>query len=278
MQTHNDIIDVTEASFQYEVLTFSQNTPVVVDFWATWCRPCKTLGPLLERLAIESQGGFRLARVDVDTNPNLSLQYNVRSIPTVKAFSQGEIVSEFVGLQPENRLREFISKLSPPGPTNLALEKAKSLLLSQLWSEAEAVFREVCESKPDDPECLLGLAKSLIAQNESDESLVILFNFPASAQLSIVEMLKPLAESLRLLKENELPDITDLDATFMASVRLFSRGNQPAALDGLLDILRQDKYYRDGIARQVILGIFELMDNEEPQTRQYRNELASILF
>ena len=278
MQTHNDIIDVTEASFQYEVLTFSQNTPVVVDFWATWCRPCKTLGPLLERLAIESQGGFRLARVDVDTNPNLSLQYNVRSIPTVKAFSQGEIVSEFVGLQPENRLREFISKLSPPGPTNLALEKAKSLLLSQLWSEAEAVFREVCESKPDDPECLLGLAKSLIAQNESDESLVILFNFPASAQLSIVEMLKPLAESLRLLKENELPDITDLDATFMASVRLFSRGNQPAALDGLLDILRQDKSYRDGIARQVILGIFELMDNEEPQTRQYRNELASILF
>jgi putative thioredoxin len=90
--------------------------------------------------------------------------------------------------------------------------------------------------------------------------------------------LKPLAESLRLLKENQLPDATDLDATFMASVRLFSRGNQPAALDGLLDILRQDKSYQDGIVRQIILGILELMDNEEPQTRQYRNELASILF
>ena len=278
MQTHNDIIDVTETSFQYEVLSFSQNTPVVVEFWAAWCRPCKTLGPLMERLAIESQGGFRLARVDIDANPNLSLQYNVRSIPTVKAFSQGEIVSEFVGLLPENRLREFISKLSSPGPSNLALEKGKSLLLSQHWSAAEALFREVCESMPDNPECLLGLAKSLIAQNETDESLVILFNFPASSQLSIVEKLKPLAESLKLFKENQLPDETELDATFMGSVRLFSRGNLLAALDGLLEILRQDKSYREGFARQVIVGILELMDNEEPQTRQYRNELASILF
>lgn len=278
MPTHNDIIDVTEASFQYEVLTFSQNTPVVVDFWATWCRPCKTLGPLLERFAIDSQGGFRLARVDVDANPNLALQYNVRSIPTVKAFSQGDIVSEFVGLQPENRLREFISKLSPPGPSNLALEKGKSLLLSQQWSQAETLFRELSQSMPDDPECLLGLTKSLLAQNETDEALVILFNFPPSSQLSTVEMLKPLAESLKLYNQDQLPDETNLDATFKGSVRLFTRGNLPAALDGLLDILHQDKSYRDGIARKVMLGIFELMDHEDPQTRQYRNELASVLF
>jgi putative thioredoxin len=278
MQTHNDIIDVTEASFQYEVLSFSQNTPVVVDFWATWCRPCKTLGPLLERLAIDSQGRFRLARVDVDANPNLALRYNVRSIPTVKAFSQGEIVSEFVGLQPENRLREFINKLTPPGPNNLALEKANSLLLSQQWNQAEAVFRDASQSMPDDPECLLGLTKSLLAQNKTDEALIILHNFPPSSQLSTIEMLKPLAESLRRLNMDQLPDETILDTTFMSSVRLFTRGNLPAALDGLLDILRQDKSYRDGLARQVIVALLELMDNENPQTRQYRNELASILF
>ena len=120
MMASDNIVDVTEANFQYEVISYSENTPVVVDFWAEWCRPCKTLGPLLERLAHEAQGSFRLARVDVDANPNLALHYGVRSIPTVKAFSQGEVVGEFSGLQPEGRIREFLSRITPPSPLALS--------------------------------------------------------------------------------------------------------------------------------------------------------------
>lgn len=107
------IINVTELNFEYEVLSFSQNKSVVVDFWATWCKPCRILGPLLEKLALESQGAFRLARVDVDENPNLAMQYGIHSIPTVKAFSGREIVGEFVDAQPEERVREFFKKNSP---------------------------------------------------------------------------------------------------------------------------------------------------------------------
>ena len=122
------IINVTELNFEYEVLSFSQNKSVVVDFWATWCKPCRILGPLLEKLALESQGAFRLARVDVDENPNLAMQYRIHSIPTVKAFSGREIVGEFVDAQPEERVREFLRKILPPNRMNLALEKAESLL------------------------------------------------------------------------------------------------------------------------------------------------------
>ncbi len=106
----------------------------MVDFWAEWCQPCKRLGPLLEQLTEEARGNFRLARVDVDANPNLALRYSVRSIPTVKAFSQGQVVAEFAGLQPEPRVREFLGKLLPPSEVSLQIEKANSLLETHQWS------------------------------------------------------------------------------------------------------------------------------------------------
>src|SRR5512138_2786220 len=127
MMSSNFIVDVTEHDFEYEVLSYSQNVPVVVEFWATWCQPCKTLSPMLERLTEEAGGSFRLARVDVDSNPNLALRYGVRSVPTVKAISQGQVVGEFAGLQPEARVRDFLARLAPPSEASLAIEKATSL-------------------------------------------------------------------------------------------------------------------------------------------------------
>jgi len=172
------IIDVTEADFEYEVLAYSQNVPVVVDFWATWCRPCKTLSPLLEKLANEATGSFRLAKVDVDANPNLALQFGVRTVPTVKAFSMGQVVTEFVGNQPEERIRSFLINITPPSKDNLAIEKATSLMASHQWGDAEEVFRELLEQHPEQPEILLGLTKSLLGLGNAFESLLILRNFP----------------------------------------------------------------------------------------------------
>jgi len=135
MMASDFIVDVSESDFEYQVLAYSQQVPVVVDFWAEWCAPCKMLGPLLEKFAKEGQGSFRLARVNVDENPNLALRYAVHSIPAVKAFRDSKMVAEFAGVQPEPRLREFLRSIAP-SPSDLELEKGLSLLNLQQASEA----------------------------------------------------------------------------------------------------------------------------------------------
>lgn len=281
MMSPDYIVDVSEADFEYEVLAYSQNVPVVVDFWAAWCRPCRDLGALLVRLADEAQGRFRLARVNVDENPNLALRYGVRSLPTVKAFVNGQVVAEFVGAIPEPRLREFLERLQPPSPTALKLEKAESLLTEGEWAEAEKLFREVLDEEGEDPHALLGLVKALLAQGKGYEGLAILEAFPPSRQYAQAMLLKPYAQALVDLRQHwglKDDEEDELAAAYWNAIRLASRGNILAALDGLLDVLRQDKRYREDQARQVVLSLLEILGEENPLTRQYRNELALILF
>jgi putative thioredoxin len=278
MMSSDFIIDVNDADFEYEVVAYSQNIPVIVDFWATWCKPCKVMDPILERLVIEAQGAFRLARVDVDQNPTLAMRFSVRNIPTIKAFSGGVVVSEFVGAQPEARLREFVAKITPPSPLSLALEKAESLLKGHQWSEGEKTYRSILEQEPGNPSALLGLSKIILGQGKASEAVQILHNFPASRQYNDAEVLMPYADALMAYQNNKMDDTTDRDVAFRNSIRLASRGNFPAALDGLFDILRQDKKFRNGKARLVALSLFEIMGEDDPNIRQYRSELASILF
>ncbi len=276
--TTDYIIEVNETDFEYEVLSFSQNTPVVVDFWATWCRPCKILSPLLENLAHEAMGAFRLAKVEVDENPNLAIQFGVRTVPTIKAISMMQVVGEFVGNQPEERVRDFLSKITPPSQYSLSIEKAESLLANHEWVKAEETFSELIEHHPNQPDLLLGLAKASLGLGDAFEALLILRNFPASRQYARAEILLPYAESLAYLTKNQLPNEHDLDFAFQNAIRLASKGNLPSAMDGLLDILRQEKRYRDGIAHKVVLSLLELLGEDDPLTRNYRTELATILF
>lgn len=276
MMASDNIVDVSEADFEPEVLDYSEKMPVVVDFWAEWCVPCRTLSPLLERLANEGMGNFRLAKVNVDENPGLAQRYGVRSIPAVKAFRERRVISEFVGVQPEPRLREFLRAIVP-NPADLAVEKGESLLVLNEWRGAEQAFRQALEAAPDYPPALLGLAKSLLAQGKGDQALTILRNFPVSRELAAAEMLRPLAEALQLLENGVEYREDALEAAYLRALRLIQRGNLPAALDGLLDILRQDKRFRGGEAHRIILALLEIM-GESATTRQYRQELASVLF
>ncbi len=272
------IIDINDENFEYEVIQYSLNTPVVLDFWAEWCKPCKTLSPLLEGLAHEAGGGFRLAKVNVDNNPNIALRFGVRSIPTIKAFTQGEVVGEVVGLQPEPRLREFINRIIPPSPLTLSIEKANGLIALRQWEEAEELLHTILELSPENPACLLGLAKVFLVQNEVEAAHLILRKFPPSRLYAKAELLMPLAETQMKIARGSWKIETDLDQTFINSLNLVARGNLPAALDGLLDVLREKKGYKNGLARQVFLGILEIMGEDDVETREYRNELASILF
>jgi putative thioredoxin len=278
MNASNFIIDVSEENFEYEVLSYSQNTPVVVDFWASWCRPCTILSPILESLANEANGAFRLAKVDADQNPNLALRYGVRSLPTIKAFSGGQVVGELVGLQPVERLREFLGRLQPPSELSLSVEKAEGMLVLRQWNSAEEIFRHVLDEAPENPAALLGLSKALLAQGQPVEARFTIENFPASPQYKTAEVLRPLAEAMEGLEEDTLPDESDLDAAFRSSIRLASRGKLEPALDGLLDILRQDKRYRGGKPRQIFVAILELLPPDDLEVRSYRSELASVLF
>ncbi|HLA98953.1 MAG TPA: thioredoxin [Anaerolineales bacterium] len=277
MMASDHIIDVSEADFEYQVIAYSQKIPVVVDFWAEWCIPCRTLGPLLELIASEAQGTFRLAKVNVDQNQNLAMRYNIRSIPAVKAFRDGHVVSEFVGLQPEPRVREFIRTIAP-SQSDLDLEKAQSLYRLQNYAEAEGSFRRALRDKPASPIAQLGLAKSLLMQGQPAEAAAILRSFPTSQEYSIAMGLLPVAESMLHLGSGNAFDDNPLEAAYARAIKLAQRGNLPAALDGILDILRQDKRYRHDEVRLVFLGLLELLGEDSYLTRQYRQELASVLF
>jgi putative thioredoxin len=268
---------VTESDFEYEVVAYSNQAPVIVDFWAEWCRPCKTLTPILEKIAVDAGGSFRLAKINVDDSPNLALRFNVRSIPNVKAFRDGQVVSEFLGLQPESRVKEFIRNLAP-SQIDLLLEKGQSLLESLNWLEASATFLQFLSKSPNHPGGLLGLLKSMLMLGKYSEVKRILDEFPPSSEYASMEVVRPLYNGL--VKGNTDKEKTDdpLTAEYQNALRLITRGNLPAAMDGLLDVLRQDKHYHNEEVRKVLLGLFEVLGPNHPLTLQYRQELALILF
>ena len=278
MSWSEHIRDVDESSFSAEVLLRSHEVPVVVDFWAAWCAPCRTLGPLLERLTVEAGGAFQLARVDVDASPNLAVRYGVRGIPAVKGFRGGEVVAEFVGAQPEPLVRRFLQQLAPSAES-LELERARSLLATRHWAESESAFRSLVEQDAQNGTAALGLLKSLLMLGKGAQAEALASRFPAGAEWSEAEKLKPLAAALDECEQRgETLPPEPLEAAFLRSASLIARGNLPAAMDGLVDVLRQDKHFRRGQARKVLLGLFLLLGDDDPLTRPYRDELASILF
>jgi putative thioredoxin len=277
MNMNDNIIDVTEADFEYQVIAFSQQIPVVVDFWAEWCGPCRTLGPLLERLASQAGGSFRLAKVNVDENPNLARRFDIRSIPAVKGFRNGQAVADFTGAIPEPQVREFLKKLVPD-ETMLALEKGLSLLRERDFLGAETSLRDALQDEPLNPGALLGLARALLYQGRGREATQIIDHFPASKELAAAHTLRPLAHALEDAVTNGVNGDDPLAAAYQRALLLIERRNLPAALDGLLDILREDKRYLNGEAHRVVLALFELLGQDDPFTQEYRRELANILF
>ncbi|MDT8382020.1 MAG: tetratricopeptide repeat protein [Brevefilum sp.] len=271
------IVHVDESDFEYEVLQYSTHVPVVVDFWATWCVPCRVLGPRLEDLARKGEGSFRLAKVNVDENARLTRQYKVRNIPAVKAFVDGRLVSEFSGVLEEDQLRDFVRRLAPE-PEELIYEKGESLLILGDLAGAEEAFREFLSMRPNHPKALLGLVRALLFQGEGREAQILLKNFPASSSYNTAQLLLPVAKAFSEIESDSFEEIEPLEAAYRNGVRLARRGNVLAAMDGFLNILRKDKHYRGDQVKDVFVGLLALIGDSHPEARQYRNDLSAALF
>lgn len=279
MTSHENIIDVTEASFEFDVIQRSYEIPVVVDFWAPWCAPCRTLGPILEGLAVDPAYEFILAKINVDDNPGISIRFQVQGIPAVKAFRDGIVAAEFVGAQPAAKVVEFVKKLAP-SPVENALREAKSMLVTRHWKEAEAAYRDILDEYPSETKAMINLACALLARGEGCEAVEFLKKCEDDQTFVRAERLRPFANYLCETSSNDFlaDDLPPIEIQYRQTARLFERGNLEAALDGLMDVLRQDKRYRNGEVKRVLLGIFELLGDEDPLTQSYRRELASVLY
>jgi len=271
------IIHVDESDFEYEVLQYSTRIPVVVDFWAEWCIPCRVLSPRLEQLALEREGSFRLAKVNVDENASLARHYKVRNLPMVKAFVDGHVVTEFSGVLAEDGLRDFIRRLVP-APEDLMFAKGRNLMLLADYAEAEDAFREFLAVHPDHPEANLGLIRALLFQGKGKEAEILLRHFPASQAYGAAQLLKPVAEAYTVESLDLTEADTALEAAFRNGIRLAKNGNILAAMDGFLDILRKDKNFRKGQVKDIFVGWLTLIGDEHPESRQYRQDLSTVLF
>jgi putative thioredoxin len=274
-----NIIDVNEATFEADVIGRSRQMPVVVDFWAPWCGPCRMLGPTLEKLAKEANGAWTLAKVNTDENQGLAMRFGIQGIPAVKAFRDGKVAAEFVGALPEPQVRQFIAKLgAAPGAGNLVADEAAQLLRERRWAEAEATLRRP-RIGGSPAAVALGLAKALLAQGKAREAEPVLDGIKDGPEFASAEKLRPLARYL--IASGSVEDVAGADtpaAHFFRAARVLKEGSVIAALEEMLAVLRKDKRYRDGEARLVSLGLLELLDDADPQKREYLNKLASVLF
>lgn len=278
--TPHHIRDVAEEDFQRFVLQRSRDLPVVVDFWAEWCGPCRVLGPLLETMADRYGGAFELAKVDVDHNQALASQFGVQGIPTVIAFRDGAPVSRFTGAIPEAALRDWLDGIMPT-EIDLMVDQARTARVEGDDSTAEHIFRQVLDQRPSHTEAGTSLASMLIDRGDTDEALTVLGRVDPDAE---VERLQAAAR----LKASSDDDISELEALADADLEddrarlelakaLAARGEYEPALDKLLAIVRRKGDAKED-ARMAMLDVFDVLGDDHPLTATYRRQLASALF
>ena len=280
MANSENVINVSESTFEHDVIQRSNEILVLVDFWAPWCGPCRMLGPILEKLANEVGSNYILAKVNSDENQNLSWRFQVRGIPAVKAFRSGKVVGEFVGAQPEPNVRQFIQGLVDTGESESDLDQAKNALKEMDWASAESGFRTILDDMPEHRAGLIGLSRALLAQGNGCEPERLLKLVKSGPEYSAAEQLTPLARYLCAaeVEWSDNDEITPLEAQYRHVARLLGRSNIEAAMDGLLDVLRVNKHYKKGGAKQLVLSIIAVIGDENPLANQYRGELATILY
>jgi putative thioredoxin len=278
-----NVFDAVTETFEAEVLQKSLQTPVLVDFWATWCEPCKTLGPLLEKLAGEYNGAFQLAKVDVDKEQQIAAAFQIRSVPTVFLVKGGQLVDGFPGAVTESQLREFLAQhgIAPAEPVAEAEPEP-------LDAQAQVdVLRAQIAAEPGKDELRLDLAVALLQIGGVDEARTLIDGLPANlatddravrarARLSFASALKD-APAPEALEARITADAGDLAARHLRGVQLLLAGEDAAALEQFLEMLRVDRSFQDGLPRKALIDAFNVI-TDPALVSQYRRKMAALLF
>lgn len=281
------VFDATTSGFEDDVIKRSLQVPVLVDFWAEWCGPCKQLGPLLEKLAGDYNGAFLLAKVDVDKEQELSAAFQIRSIPTVMLVKDGQLVDGFPGALPEAQLREFLShhgiQPAPPPPEDVADEAT----IAPIDPHAEVLrLRRAVEAEPEQPGLRLDLALALLATGHGHETQQLLDGLPANlstderavkarTRLAFASALRD-APPPEVLEAAIAADPGDLRARHLLGVHRIVAGDGEAGLEQFLEMLRRDRGFQGGLPKQALIDAFRILDDEDLVGR-YRRRMASLL-
>ena len=282
------IKDATDASFMADVVDASRVQPVIVDFWATWCGPCKQLGPAIEKVVAAAKGAVKLVKVDVDKNPRIAAQLRVQSIPTVYAFVDGQPVDGFTGALPESEIKAFVDRLTgPPEPGDLEAVlamAAESLQLGDLGGAAQA-FAQALQLDPENLKAIAGLARCYLAGGDLERAGEVVAMAPAGAkdaELESVRTALALAaeapDDLAPFERRLATDAKDHAARLELAKGLAGRGQLDEAVDQLLLVIEADRDWNEGAARAQLLKIFEAAGPGSETARRGRRRLSSILF
>ena len=280
------IIDVNEQTFAAEVIERSKTTPVVVDFWAAWCGPCRMLSPTLEKLATEYNGAFVLAKVDVDQNQGLAMQYGVQGIPAVKAFANGRVVNEFTGAIPEPQVRQFIQQIIP-SPADLYARQGYEWEAGGQLAMAVTNYQAALAEQSDHYPAMLGLGRVLMKQGRGAEALATLSQIPAGVpEYAAAAALVTLAQFQQEADGQTEPELRakitadpgDVASRYTLGSLLAVQERYIEALTEFLEVVRRDRRYKDDAGRKAMLTLFTMMGDDDPVTRQYRQKLANALF
>ena len=268
------VMEVSEATFQRDVVQRSYDVPVVIDFWAPWCGPCRTLGPTLEKLASEASGDWVLAKINVDENPRLAQAFGVQGIPAVKAVSEGKLVEEFTGALPESRVRAWLQGFIVD--TDDAQPAALAEIDESDPQEAAARYRVALGDDPDNEDLKLALGRLLLFQRNAEGQALLGEIAPGSPHYARAQAMLTAADFF--LADSSAAAASPIETRYLQAGTDVQAGHMEQALDDLLVIVGRDRGFRDDGARKAVLGILAALGDENPLAGEYRRKLANALF
>ena len=272
-----ETLNYETADFETDVLKRSHDVPVLVDFWAAWCGPCRVLGPTLERLASDADGRWVLAKVDTDAHEEIAARYGIRSIPAVKLFVDGKVTDEFMGALPEASVRQWLQK-ALPDPNRSELSRAEQLIHGGSPAAARTLLEKILLGTPDHEQAKVLLAQTLWSGDHRKAAQIVSGIEEHSEHFALADAIRTVSSLLDRLPDPAAFAQAPVHDTYTGAIRSIAEEDYDRALEQFISVIRTDRYYDEDGARKACIALFRLLGEEHPTTKQYRREFSSALY